>query len=435
MSAEQRKAELELSLAKRKARGAITREDIAAGKGSGSIADFLHANVAQKMLDEAEKEDKIDQELGVAQRLVDEVEAANPDDSTAIASETRRLARERGLTPSERARAESLANSRASEIRTNTNTDRTETFNELGQMLMMKDDNGAAAFTYDTLPPNMLRKLPPQLVSQLQSFESRFRNGEQFARSTNWRMPQYDKDGLLTTPSYSAWMEMTPAQKAEVDLESPSWYNSFELPVWKQLQDEQEKIRTGGVKAEKAIQTLDQIVTDVWTGEMRQKRTGRNDDDDQMFYLMRSQIADEVDRISDTEFGGQYIGDDRIKEVARKIMGRKVMQRDAAMGFTLWGRDSKKPIPIVEVDPDDFRDYYVPLNDWKDLQTPPIPIGPNGELVQQTWYEFLESRAKKIQASPNQKDYENAYAQIVIGGTQAEVDARVDKALRGGMEY
>ena len=71
-------AEIELSLAHRKARGAMTREDIAAGKGSGSIADFLHANVLEEMLDDAKEEHKNKTQYGAVFGIIDVVEADNP---------------------------------------------------------------------------------------------------------------------------------------------------------------------------------------------------------------------------------------------------------------------------------------------------------------------------------------------------------------------
>lgn len=71
-------AEIELSLAHRKARGALTREDIAEGKGSNSIADFLHANTLEKMLEDAKEEHKNTNQYGAVFGIIDTVQADNP---------------------------------------------------------------------------------------------------------------------------------------------------------------------------------------------------------------------------------------------------------------------------------------------------------------------------------------------------------------------
>ena len=47
-----------------------------------------------------------------------------------------------------------------------------------------------------------------------------------------------------------------------------------------------------------------------------------------MYYMLRSQIATEIDRVSDADYGGQQVPDDVEKDIARRIMGREVYQRD-----------------------------------------------------------------------------------------------------------
>ena len=58
MDPELRERVLEASLAQRKTGGPLTAEDIRADKGTGSIADFLHADTATKLLDATKKENK-----------------------------------------------------------------------------------------------------------------------------------------------------------------------------------------------------------------------------------------------------------------------------------------------------------------------------------------------------------------------------------------
>lgn len=85
-------AEIELSLAHRNARGAMTREDIAKGEGSGSIADFLHANTLEKMLEDAKEEHKNKTQYGAVFGIIDKVEADNPGTSADAFEEQRKQA-------------------------------------------------------------------------------------------------------------------------------------------------------------------------------------------------------------------------------------------------------------------------------------------------------------------------------------------------------
>ncbi len=426
MDVKQRIAELELSLAHRSARGAITKEDVEAGKGSGSIADFLHKNVATEMLEAAKRENETEDELAAAYAIVDAAEAANPGDPAAIVAATRNAAR--GGDPGVRARAEQMARQRAEEIRVNRNAERSELMVSLGGQLQQ-------GMSFHDIPPSQLASLTPQQVSTLRTYESMLRNGEQFGTSTNWHRPVYNKDGELVVPSYSAWADMTDAQKAEVDLEHPSWYVNFEQGVWKQLQDEQERIRQGKSSAgggDNRVQTNDQILLDVWTGEMGLPRTGRNDDEDQMYQMSRSRMVDEIARVQRDEYGGKEAPYEVRKDIARKILSEGVYERNYGFRGFIYGRDNDEKTPIAQMNPDNFDRAYIPINEWRTLETY-VPIGPNGELVKTTW----EDRLKRLAAAefgglePEVKDLENAYAQIVIGGEPNDVASRVLDALQG----
>lgn len=432
MDAETRIAELELSLAHRKARGSIDREDIAKGEGSGSIADFLHSNIAERILRSAKRENEAENELAAAQALVDEIEANNPGDPEAIIRETKKAARERGLDAGARARAESMSRQIATDIRTNRNFERSERMVALGELLR----NGTP---YNSLKPDQLSGLTPGQISTLEEFEAMLLNNKQFAPATNWRQPVYGEDDQLEKPSYSAWIRMSPEEKAAQNLEDPMWKTNFDLRVWKQLADDQDRIRNGRSskgESEKSWQTLDQIVTDVWAGELGLPRTGRDEDEDQMYYMMRSQVAEEIDRVSDSEYNSKDVPDARRKDIAREVMSRQVFERDVGLRGHIYGRDSTDPIPISEVDPDHYRDYFVPMHMWKDLDTT-ILIGPNKEPVSMTWEDRLRRRAELVRGDTNvdPRDLENAYGQIRIGGDPQDVMRRVDEALKGEYEY
>lgn len=78
MDTEQMIAEIEMSLAHRKARGAITREDIENELGSGSIADFLHASDLKEMLEKAKAKNETSTQYGVVYDIVDRAVAEYP---------------------------------------------------------------------------------------------------------------------------------------------------------------------------------------------------------------------------------------------------------------------------------------------------------------------------------------------------------------------
>lgn len=432
MEPELRQQELEKSLAARSATGVITDEDIREGRGTGSIADFLPADVAKKMLETTKKENDLNAEYEFAINLRDQADAMFPEDSQAMMKYIREQSK--GQEAKTRARAEQFGRQLAEERRVIAREERDDIMVAAGELLNQADEAGNFLYGIEDLPRDDLAKLSPGQRAQLEAYHNQLRNRRQFAEFTNWHREERDGNGDVVKPAYSTWTSMSPEEKSAADLTNPMWHTNFEQGVWKQMADEQEKIRGGNLK-EKSIQTLDQIMTDVWAGELGLPRTGRSDDEDRMYYMMRSEFASRIDQESDMKYGGQSVPDDRRKEIAREVMARGVWERDQGLAG-IFGRDSKEPVPVATVDPDNFRDYYVPIDNWRNLTTT-VLIGQNREPVQITWEKYLTNMAQNELDGrvPNQKDLENAYAQIIIGGEPELVIQRVMAALRGEYEY
>jgi hypothetical protein len=446
MDVEFRIAELEKSLAKRNQDGPIDREAIARGEGSGSIADFLPRSQVQKMLKIAKNANELENELGQAQAILDQVEAqVGTDDPTAIVDGVRKATK--GADPKVRARAEEMARTRRNELQNAEAAAHTDNYERLAGLLAQKvegeDGQERWAYEWDSLPTEQLVSLPPQMQVNLEAWYRKIRTGDPFGKYDNMTGAEYaETEGggqILTKPSYKAWVDMTPAEKAAVNLESPEWQMAFTPARWESMIEEQESIRNPTTSGKpKSYRTVDQIVSEVWTGDMKMPRTKRTEEQDQMYYEMRGRVADEIARVSVAEYGGKEVPDAREREIAQQIMGQLVWRRDKPGIGWLFGRDSKEP--VEDVDADKSRYYFVPIDRWRNKPFP-LAIGPEGSQREITWDQFFVNRASAIHQGyvPNQRDKENAYAQYILFQMglldQGEAMQRIDEALAGEYEY
>ena len=444
MGAKERLEELELSMAHRRARGPITAEDIAAGKGSGSIADFLHADMVTEMIEQSKKQNAMEDEIGQAYEIVDAARAIYQTDSKGLMSEIRKLSQ--GKPAKVRQRAEAMGRQVAEERRIAKNEERDTILNRFGEILRETDETGNFVHTLESLPAEEMAKLTPGQVTQIERYFKLLRNGRQFGAYTNWHDEQVE-DGTIVKPSYSTWTRMTDAEKAAVDLSHPMWHTNLEQAVWKQMADEQESIRDGKGPAANKVQTNDQILMDVMVGEVGFPRTGRSDAEDMQYQMMRSRVADEIARVQEAEFGGAEAPFERRKEIVRQVVSEQVWKRDAGMFGWLHRMDASldEAVPVATVHPDEYDEYFVPIDLVESATTRMAvgePRGPNGTYLEEQYIEAnWADRLKAIAQSeldgrvPEQKDIENAYAQIIIGGNPDEVAQRVIKALAGEHEH
>ena len=419
MDPEAREKLLEASLTWRNTGGAISVDDIRDGKGSGSVADFLPADVVKKLLKQTQNENEITNDRGRAQAVVDEAFELYPEDSKARMQHIRK---ETSDDPDVRVTAESMGNTRNLEERNYATQERQEILRTEGAKFE------AGGYTYDDVPPEDLAKLSPAERNQLAEYDKKLRNAHGFADVNNWHEEQRDDDGALVRPSYSTWADMTLAEKAEQDLDLPMWKNNFTQGMWKAFQDEQFKIENGKAPRDDSVQTNDQILQSVVVGGGFLPQTGRSDNENAAYQRLRARFADDIRILQETKHGGTKAPYEERKNALLLILSEQAWQRDAG----LFGADQHimpftgeaQAEPIFLMTPVELKAGYIPI-DVVRAQVTTVQVGDT--TIEMTWEQRLKNLAmERLNGrEATQKDIENAYFAIRAGMSDAEVMRRL----------
>lgn len=403
------------SLAKRSGGQPITSEDVRAGKGTGSIADFLHADQAAEMLDTLEREDKTTKDRTAAFSVVDEAFELLPGNMNAgkrmtyIRDNLRGNADARDIGErSGRQRNNEEAGIQADMVG--------EAMRENGRRMREEED-----FTYDSIPADEKAIMSPAQDKTMRAYDSLLRNAKQFADVTNWHDEGRDPNGNLTRPAYSTWGDMTPQQKAQTDLDDPMWYTNLALPQWKQLEDEQTQIREGTVTQDQGM-TDDQILQSVVVGNGILPQTGRNDAENAAYQRLRFRFRDDVKALSDQKFGGGKVPYQERRDLLLNILGEQAWRRDAGM----FGFDASldEPEPMFQMTPKQMKAGFIPLSLVRQQKT---SVNVAGTQIEMTWEQRLKnlSRERLNGRIPEDKDIENAYFAVRAGMSDQEVLRRL----------
>ncbi len=419
MNAEDREELLRASLKWRKSNGAITEEMIREGKGSGSIADFLPADVVRKMLDITEDENKITQNRGRAQGVVDEAFDLYPESAKERDAYIRKQTND---DPDVRALAESMATTRNAAQHNYDVQERNEVMREYGSEL-----ESDPTFTYHDIPPEELAKLLPGQKNQLEEYGKKLRNNQGFADVNNWHVEERETTlgpvevkGEIIRPSYSTWADMSQGEKLEQDLDLLMWKNNFTQGMWKAFQDEQDQIKNGKAPAEDNVQTNDQILQSTVVGMGMFAATGRTDAKNAAYQRLRARFADDVRLLQAKEYGGQKAPFEVRKNALLLILAEQAWQRDKGW----FGFDATDPEQMFGMTPAEVKAGFIPIHIVKEQMTS-VEIG--GVDVPMTWEERLKNKASSELDGrvPTQKDIENAFFAIRAKMTEAEVLRRL----------
>jgi len=420
MNAEDREELLRESLKWRKANGAITEEMIRANEGSGSVADFLPADVVRKMLDITEDENKITQNRGAAQAIVDEAFELYPEGGKEAMDHIRKQSKG---DPDVRVNAESMGGTRNAALRAYDSQERTDIMSAQGAQLETDE-----AYTYDDIPPEELAKLSAAQRNQLKEYDNKIRNNDGFADVNNWANEERDENDELARPSYATWADMTPAEKAKQDLLLPMWKNNFTQGMWKAMQDEQYNIQNDKAPAEDNVQTNDQILQSVVVGGGFLPQTGRSDQQNAAYQRLRARYADDIRILQETKHGGKKAPYEERKNALMLILSEQAWQRDAGW----FGSDQHifpftgeaQPEPIFTMTPTELKSGYIPI-DVVRAQVTTVQVGDT--TIEMTWEQRLRNLAmERLDGrEATQKDIENAYFAIRAGMSDAEVMRRL----------
>lgn len=248
MDPKMREVLLERSITMAKTRGEpITREQILAGEGSGSIADFLPLDERVKMLEETRKGNRHDDTMEEAYAVFDAVTSRYTDPAKVQAATAEAG---KGLDP---------------DVRTALNTLSTQyRQNAVAGEAMERDDIMTAAGSLmdrgidpETMNGDLWGKLlPVQRQSLVDEWTSRL-NQDGFGRTDTAFSPVktaaeqhiVGPDGEILMgegtpdPSYAYWMSIPERDRVKVNLQTSPWRMAFTRLGHKQLVDEQDAIQ------------------------------------------------------------------------------------------------------------------------------------------------------------------------------------------------
>jgi len=337
---------LERSINGREMGGPVTPEDIRAGKGTDSVADFLHFETAVKMLRETQTENEIDDENAAARSIVDIAYEQHPDNFEAANILARQMAKDQKLDGSTRERLESMLTGASNEVTRNKNA--------LQERIITENtDRIANGSRYEDISGVELSKLEPHQRAALETFAISYSEGrEGFARPTEVRWT-LDPDG---GNSYAAWRNLTQEQKSRTMLDDAAWKSVFTRREWQSLKDEQDLIKSGKQTTLPGGLTNQQMVNALLVSKDFIPQTGRTDAEAQRYQQALFNF-DAAVQAKQTELGRPLSNDERRIELARTMVPIAFIDRDF---FTSdYDLDEAKPVAIMTQD--ELDKAYLPL--------------------------------------------------------------------------
>lgn len=419
MEPQDRVAALKQSLAHRTANGPITPEELEQGGGSGSIADYLHKDVATKMLDAAETEAEIDNKQELAFEALDAAWAAYPE-YRSISEREQFITDYLKDSPDARKEAmilESQKTGRASAA---------DSAKRADALLDLLNDIESNDLTYSELDPAKRALLSEPERRQLERASQLHHEGDGFSDYTTWEAQE-------------RWESMTDADRAAADLngvmpQDPS--NPGDNVLWSnvvtrdrmnvmaaQKRASESRMTSGKPSVEPGGLSDTQFLTEylVATPYFDRKPTA-GDSKELKDRWSRISLAWDAAIVAEGEETGGRVSESRRREILGDIMRHEVFVRQ-------WGRDEKLPFPALSAE--QMQEAYIPLDQ-------PVAIGGQSRTIYSTditipdrygggtsnAYDWLKNMGKSLDpnnADPSEKDIEEAWFYLVTQGFDAAV--------------
>ena len=403
MDAKPRIVELKRSLAHRKSiGGAITVDAIRAGKGTGSIADFLNKDTLVKMLRLAEKENVTEDALLVAFEVNDAAWIEHPEYENSKEREEIINAQTKN-NPAARKEALILHRQRTNDEARGEAAQR----KEMGFGWSERITDGTA--TFSDIPAAEREIMGPEWVTLLQTFAENQPEREGYG--------EFDDD-----VTYYKWRDLSDQGKAAEPLMSAEWKGVLTRQTHQRFVDEQDVIRrriesstpTPSYKGD----TDDEYLTNVLLGGQffKERPTPGQPGYDRWARIDKAvddALKDEsMQRIRDGK-SGDLNADDR-RDILNETLKQQVfLRRDRFGPNILWlEKYERKPAFLVELTPEQAQEAFVPIEivekDIWDI------VGTKVQYAD----EFLRGLAPD-DVDPSDKDIEEAYFYLVYHGQQA----------------
>lgn len=398
--------------------GPVSADDIRSEQGSDSIADFLHADTAAKMLQTALDKNKTTRDRTAAYAVEAEAMEMYPEDPTARMKYIRQqlkgnadvldVALRAGRTRNEEER---IADSQevkgiilsASELM------------ETG-IPSDADPDEMIPYTYDMIEPENVAKLSPQQKETLQTWDRMQREGEEFATPA-----EHDWD------KWGEWQAMSPRDKAEEPLESAEWKTTMKREVWTSMMQERKRERDAIEAAEAKPPVLDtgstpdQLLTDSLDRMGMIPRVGRTPEENQGYSNSRWEFKQAITERS--EKLGRKLTPDELDEELAKVLKPMAFPSSARSFFSSdYTEGDQEAVATMSVE--ERNKAYLNL----DKADADIFVAVPG-AVPISVTQHLQQRATELLLDPDdvsRDDFERAYFAFKFGLGQAEVDRRLE---------
>jgi hypothetical protein len=423
MEAEQRLAEIELSLAWRErnaAQGndAITREQAAANEGSGSIADFLPRHKLIELRDATQDEIEIENLQGEAFRVKDEAWVLFP--ALHQGNERRRYIADQLAGPDLAATRKEAETLNAQELQRRSNADTLSRANA-SQVLTNELYRAYENDEDIQMDAGLLSTLTRPEQESLRKLQKQLREGAEWADQTEWF-------------AYEKWESMSDEERAAVDFNGTFEDEYGNNIHWKTVvdRDRAEIMAQQKRQAEQSASSGGRPYTGLTQEQLlerylvnspffERKPTAADD----------SELRDDWMRIS-LEFNRRLIEADNAginitPEVRERILQQTLSTKVFVGTGTTWNDEE---MYAVALKPEEYQDAYIPLGTKVpfggrdrtiyDFMVIPERIGGSGRL--QSPYEFIRMQLQSFHpdnAEPSQRDIEETWFYVVTQGWDA----------------
>lgn len=421
MPADQRVAALETSLANRAGNGPISAEDLAEGKGTGSIADYLHADVARKMLDDAQSEAEMEDIQGNAFAAVDAAWEAYP--GTASVREREQFIAD-ALKDNPKARKEALILDSQKTARENT-ADSLARGDRMDELLNAIDMEG---LTYNELDPSKLKYLTEPERRQLERASQLKHEQDGFSDYTTWEAQE-------------RWDAMSDEEKVAADLngrmppdpgnpggDNVLWRNVVTRDrmniMSAQRRDAEKRVTAGTTRTEPGgltdTQFLEQYL--VQTPWFDRKPTAA-DPKEKKDQWARIALKWDAAIVAEGEAGGGRVTEARRREILGDLLKHEVFVRE-------FGRDPS--LPAAAISEEQRAEAYIPLDQKVDIRgrehtiysanlRVPERFG-GGDMNAYQWIVNTHMSLNKTTEPPAKQDIEEVWFYLVTDGFDAAVN-------------
>ncbi|NOR35867.1 MAG: hypothetical protein GQ577_03885 [Woeseiaceae bacterium] len=401
---------LEHSIALSRTKGEpITREQIAAGEGSGSIADFIPLDVRVKMLEDTKKANNHKLALDEAYAIMDEITARYKDASLVMAA------------------VDEASKGLDSEVRQQLNTLKNQyRVNQVADIAFKRDkiklaageliQEGVDPATMDeddwlSLLPATRTALRAKFLSNLQrdgygEIDTPYSPLAPKGEMNHQVLP----DGSILmgevsrAPSWSYWKSMPPSDRVRVNLDTPEWEMAFTYATHTAMKNEQDQIRkqiaAGNVPDDKVQGMSNTAMVTSWLvrrGHIPQY--GRDTEDSEAYQQLLFQMDRATQKRQDEK------GEPLTNAERNTVLGEVLTVTAFTDDYTFW----------PDMDPDDrlaisamsSKQLETARLTWSKAATDVATTSSAG--ITATYKQELELMAKTLGVTPDQEAYERAY--------------------------